>query len=200
MRGVAEEMNPRTCIVTRQAREADELIRFVAGPDGVVTPDLRHRLPGRGVWVTASRATVAEAVRKRLFGRGLKAGVSAPETLAADIDGMLERDALDALSLANKAGAIRTGAMKAEKLIRTGSAVLLLEATDAAPDGMRKLAQAIHARQAEGGTPVAVRRTFSAEQMGLALGGDNVVHAAAIAGGATTSLIGRLDRLERYRA
>ncbi len=45
---VEQDMNDRTCIVTRESGYADDMIRFVAGPDGAVVPDLKHELPGRG--------------------------------------------------------------------------------------------------------------------------------------------------------
>jgi uncharacterized protein len=64
---VGTNRRERTCIVTRRARPVGELIRFVVAPDGTLVPDLRRKLPGRGVWVTASSAIVAEAERKRLF-------------------------------------------------------------------------------------------------------------------------------------
>jgi len=55
----------RICIVTRAVAPVDALIRFVVAPDGAVVPDLRRRLPGRGIWVTAKADHVetAEAVR-----------------------------------------------------------------------------------------------------------------------------------------
>ena len=43
----------RLCAATRSVKPVDDMIRFVVGPDGVV-PDLKRKLPGRGVWVTAS--------------------------------------------------------------------------------------------------------------------------------------------------
>ena len=67
----------RTCIVTRAVKPVAELIRFVLGPDDQVVPDLKHKLPGRGVWVTAPprrRRGGGEAppVRPRLQGRGAR--------------------------------------------------------------------------------------------------------------------------------
>ena len=95
----------RTCIVSRTARPAAELIRFVLGPDGQVVPDLNHKLPGRGVWVTARADMVEEAVRRRLFSRAFKAEAKTSPTLAGEIAEALRRDLRQSLSLANKAGA-----------------------------------------------------------------------------------------------
>src|SRR6266849_10162615 len=81
----------RLCIATRQVRPVEELMRFVAGPDGAVVPDLKRRLPGRGVWITARRHLVEEAVRRRIFGRGFKVDVRISAELADELDGLLER-------------------------------------------------------------------------------------------------------------
>ena len=68
----------RTCVVTRAKLAPDDLLRFVLSPEGIVTPDLRRKLPGRGVWVQTSRDAVAEALRRKAFTRGFKAPVNAP--------------------------------------------------------------------------------------------------------------------------
>jgi len=192
-----DDMNPRTCIVSREAGEADEMIRFVLAPDGSVVPDLKRKLPGRGVWVTARREIIETAVRKRLFARGLKAEAIAAPGLGEDIDRLLEADALRALAMARKAGQVVTGFGKVDQAVRRGKAILLLHATDAAADGMRKLSQAVHSLGDVPGPQV--RTIFSSAQMDLALGGDNVIHAASLAGGASEFLLGRIDRLARYR-
>ena len=62
----------RLCAATRTVRPVNEMIRFVVGPAGDAVPDLKHKLPGRGLWVTASRDTLAEAVRRKVFARGFK--------------------------------------------------------------------------------------------------------------------------------
>jgi uncharacterized protein len=193
-----DDMNPRTCIVTREAMEADEMIRFVAGPDGKVVPDLKRRLPGRGVWVTARRSVVETAVRKHLFARGLKENVEAAATLPADVERLLEQAALSALSMARKAGLVVTGFTKVDAALRSGKVALLLNANDAADDGVRKLAQAIHSLE-EASRPPA-RAIFSSDQMDLALGGNNVVHAAALKGGASDTLLARIEGLAGYRS
>src|SRR5579871_5287276 len=102
----------RLCIATRQVRPVGALIRFVIGPDGAVVPDLKRRLPGRGVWVTARRQAVAEAVRRRLFGRGLKAEVRVSPELPDAVERLLEQSALNALSIARKAGLVVHGFAK----------------------------------------------------------------------------------------
>ena len=61
----------RMCAVTRLVRPIDELIRFVVSPSGEVMADLKRKLPGRGLWVSASQKAVSEAARRNLFAKGL---------------------------------------------------------------------------------------------------------------------------------
>jgi len=39
----------RLCVATGAVKPVAEMIRFVVSPDGVAVPDLKHRLPGRGM-------------------------------------------------------------------------------------------------------------------------------------------------------
>src|SRR5215472_6861504 len=104
----------RLCIATRKTRPVGELIRFVVGPDGAVVPDIKRRLPGRGVWITARRQLVDEAVRRRIFGRSFRAEVRVPTDLADELDRLLEQWVLNALSIAHKAGLVALGFTKVE--------------------------------------------------------------------------------------
>ena len=70
------EMTPSAaCALTRARRPKDELIRFVLGPDGTIVPDLKEKLPGRGVWLTAAHDTCrrrgqTQRLRPGVQGRG----------------------------------------------------------------------------------------------------------------------------------
>ena len=188
----------RTCIVTRAKMAPDAMIRFVVGPDGAVVPDLRRRLPGRGVWVAASAALVTRAATKGAFGRGFRVKVRADATLAAEVDALLGRDALGLLAMANKAGAVTTGFTKVESALGEGKVSALLHATEAAEDGCRKLDAA--ARRRGGVAPPPSVKLFSGEQLDLALGRANVIHAALAAGPVGEAFLGRCRRLTAYRA
>src|SRR6266404_7188780 len=96
----------RMCAVTRQVRPIDELIRFVVSPSGEVIPDLKRKLPGRGLWVSASRQAVAEAARRNQFSKGFKRDVHVAPTLAADTENLLVRGVIEALAMAAKAGQV----------------------------------------------------------------------------------------------
>jgi predicted RNA-binding protein YlxR (DUF448 family) len=188
----------RMCVVTRERRAPEDLIRFVAGPEGTVVPDIRAKLPGRGIWVTARNDLVEEAVRRQAFSRGLKATAKADKTLPADVDALLERDCLQSLSLANKAGTVVTGFTRVETAIAGGNIALLLHASDAGVDGMRKLLQALRRRFGEDGPPGI--NLFASSQLDLALGRSNVIHAALKAEPASKAFLARCRRLVAYRA
>jgi predicted RNA-binding protein YlxR (DUF448 family) len=200
-RQVARRDGPqRLCIVSRDAKAPDELIRFVVGPDGTLVPDLKQRLPGRGVWVTATAEAVREAVRRKAFAKSLKSAVTLPTMLVESIDALLERDALQALSFVNKAGEAVTGFTKVETAIGKGNVVALLHAREAAPDGMRKLAQALRRRFGErADEAVATIDVFVGTDLDLALGGAHVIHAALNAGPASAGFLARWRRLARFR-
>ncbi len=189
----------RLCIVTREVKPVTEMIRFVIGPDQHVVPDLRRRLPGRGVWVTATRAAVAEAVKRRAFARGFKADVGVAPDLADEVERLLERSALDALSIVRKAGRAALGFAQVERALASEPVVALLHAADAGREGVRKLAAA-RSRLGEKAEDVPVMDQFTAAQLDLAFGRPNVVHAALLAGSASDGFLARYRNLERFRA
>jgi predicted RNA-binding protein YlxR (DUF448 family) len=190
----------RTCVVTRAVKPVGELIRFVIAPDGAVVADLKRRLPGRGVWVTATRAVVDEAVKRKLFAKGFKREARAAPDLGAQVDQQLERAALDSLGIAHKSGRVRTGFAKTEAALADDPVAAVLQASDGSADGERKIAAAISNRQMagfEGEVPVV--KAFTIAQLDLALGRSNVVHAALLAGPASNGFLARCQSLERYR-
>src|SRR5690606_33788193 len=119
-----QAVHDRTCSVTRESGSAEDRIRIVAGPDGSAVADRKRNLPGRGCWVKAERRFVDEAVKRRLFARALKEGVTAQDDLGALVDRLLTKSALGSLALARKAGAVVSGSTKVDQAIRTGAAAL----------------------------------------------------------------------------
>ena len=194
----AEETGPlRRCALTRERRPKEDLLRFVLGPEGEIVPDLKERLPGRGVWVTAAQDCVAEAAKKNVFARALKTQVMVHKDLAAQVDRLLTDAALGALGLANKAGGVVFGNGKVEDALSRGRVIGLIHAKEAAEDGCRKLDGKFGAQGVKAGNPAI--RTFSADELGLASGRTNVIHAALIQGGAATNFVEAAKRVERYR-
>lgn len=194
----------RLCAVTRQVRPIAELIRFVVGPDGTVVPDLKRKLPGRGLWITNSSTVVAEAAKRGVFARGFKRQVQVPPALADDTGALLARAVTDALAMAAKAGEVVSGFTKVERSLTEGSAVALIHASDAAADGVRKL-DATARRTADPAEikdlrgPLPIIETLTSDELDLALGRSNVIHAALLAGAAAKTVLLRSDALARFR-
>jgi predicted RNA-binding protein YlxR (DUF448 family) len=193
------ESTRRTCIVTRDVLDPSHLVRFVADPDGIVVPDLKRNLPGRGVWVTATKSCVEQAVAKSAFSRSLKSKARADENLPGLVENLLFDAALGALGFARKAGQCITGSGKVEAAIRSGKASAVLHALDGAEDGLRKIRQAVHSAEREGGRKLKIWRIFSSTQMNMAFGATNVIHAALIDGGAARNCVNRVAELSQYR-
>lgn len=196
----------RTCALTRLEKPVEALVRFVVGPDGSIVPDVEARAEGRGVWITLSHACVAEAVKKKAFARSLKAQVSVADDLAELTRLRLEQRLLSALGMARKAGQFVTGATKVKTALQSGQALALITATDAAEDGRNKMLGALkalnHARREAGisGPGLPHFESLSSVQMGLALGLENVIHAALTTGAAAQSAVDKANRLARYNA
>ena len=187
----------RLCAVTRTVKPVGELIRFVVGPQGVV-PDLKRRLPGRGLWITADRATLKDAITRNVFARGFKRDIRATAELVDLTELLLQRSVFDALSIAGKAGLVLTGFAKVEAAIAREPLVGLIHAADAGADGVAKLAAAL--RQRPDADRIAMIKNLTTAQLDLALGRSNVVHAALLAGPANDTVLARLARLERFRS
>src|SRR5262245_21107440 len=129
----------RFCAATGAVRPVDDMIRFVVSPDGSVVPDLKRRLPGRGIWITATRPALRRALTRKAFAKSFKRDVRLPPDFVESTEKLLERAALDALSIARKAGKTAVGFGKAEAALARERVVALIHAADAAPDGVRKL-------------------------------------------------------------
>ena len=196
-RGPAEagKERARLCLATGETKPIGEMIRYVVAPDGCVVPDIAHRLPGRGAWVTARPAALRTAIERKLFGRAFRGKGIADAELPSLVERLLLQTALAALSMANKAGQVVTGFERAKESLHKGRAEILVHASDAAPDGVQKL----DAVAAPGAGKVAVIRIFTGTQLDLALGRPNVVHAALFGHSASRVFLAHSLRYERWR-
>lgn len=194
-RGPSATGRERFCALTRTARPVDEMIRFVVGPHGDVVPDVKQKLPGRGLWLTATHEAVTAALAKRVFARGFRRDIHVTGDLAARTDELLVRATLDALAIAGKAGNVASGFGKAEEAINRSEAIALIHATDAAADGRRKLDAVLR----RNGRQIPVIDAFSSAQLDLALNRLNVIHAALLAGPVSETFLARTERLVRFR-
>ena len=195
----------RMCALSRDVRPIDELIRFVVSPQGEVVADVKRKLPGRGLWISASRQAVAEAVQRRHFGRGFRRDVRVAATLAADTEILLARSAVEALAIAAKAGQVISGFSKVESALQarqgTPAILALIHASDGAADGIRKLEALAHKNHGIHGESAefTIVTALTSAQLDLALGRSNVVHAALLAGPASKTFLLRSQTLVQYR-
>lgn len=180
----------RRCIVTGEVQPKAGLIRFVAGPDGQVVPDLAEKLPGRGIWVSADRGAIQKAAAKGLFSRAAKAPVKAPENLAEMVEAGVARRLVELVSLARKSGRAVAGFEKVKGWLAEGRAKVLLQASDGSERGKGKL-----------WTPTGGRwfGCLTASELGLSFGRDHVIHGALAAGGLTDKVILEAGRLTGLR-
>jgi len=196
----------RMCALSHNVRPIDELVRFVVSPQGEVIADVKRKLPGRGLWISASRQAVAEAVRRHHFGKGFRREVRVPATLVADTEALLARSAVEALAIAAKAGQAISGFSKVEAALkaRQGTTAIraLIHASDGAADGIRKLeALARKNLGIHGESPdFSIVTVLTSAELDLALGRANVVHAALLAGPASKTFLLRSQTLVRYRS
>ncbi|WEF23803.1 RNA-binding protein [Paracoccus sp. S3-43] len=180
----------RRCIVTGEVQPKAGLIRFVAGPDGTVVPDLAEKLPGRGIWVSADRAAIDKAAAKGLFSRAAKAPLRAPDGLADLVEAGVARRLVGLVSLARKSGRAVAGFEKVKGWLAEGRAKVLLQASDGSDRGKGKL-----------WTPTGGRwfGCLTASELGLSFGRDHVIHGALAAGGLTDKVILEAGRLTGLR-
>ena len=194
-RTAAEAARERRDLVSGEVMPEARLIRFVAGPDGTVVPDLARKLPGRGMWVEATRTSVETAAKKGGFSRSAKAQLKAPPDLADQVERLLTRRLLDGLGLARRAGELTFGFEKAAHAIASGRVAWMVEASDGSADGRRKLLQA--ARRLE--RPPRLIGVFSCNDLSLALGLGNVIHLVFLAGRGAERWTDDVERLAGFR-
>ncbi len=190
-----EASRERRDVASGQVMPEAKLVRFVLGPDGALVPDLARKLPGRGVWTAATREAVELAVKRDAFSRSLKTKAKAPPGLADLVQGLLEQRLLAGLGLAKKAGELISGFDKVEALAASGRAAWLVEAADGAADGRRKL---LGAARRSSRSPE-LFGVFDSEALGVALGLENAVHCAVIAGRGAARWTLDVRRLEGFR-
>jgi predicted RNA-binding protein YlxR (DUF448 family) len=168
------------------------MIRFVVGPEDRLCPDVAGRLPGRGLWVTASGEALRRAVAKRLFARAARRSVHVDPDLPATVERLVERQCLDMIGFARRAGVLTAGFEKVDAMLRRGPVGVLIEAADGSADGRGKLgALAGEAR---------IVALFSSAALAEAIGRDGVVvHAAIGRGKLAERFIAASDRLAGLR-
>lgn len=182
----------RRCIVTGESQDPGRMIRFVVGPEDRLVPDVASKLPGRGIWVGARRELIARAVEKKAFSRAARQSVTVDPDLPERVERLLERQCLDLLGLARRAGSVAAGFDKVEAMLRKGPIGALIAASDGAEDGRAKL------RRLAPDAPLVA--ALPAAALAEALGREGVVvHAAIAPGGLAEKFVAASVRLAGLR-
>ena len=182
----------RKCIATGEVSPKAGLIRFVVGPDATVVPDIAAKLPGRGIYVSSTRAALDRAGGKGLFARAARQPVKVPDGLTDLVEVLLTKRVVELLSMARKAGDAVTGYEKVKEWLVKGSAVALIQASDGSERGKTKL------RAPDGENSLI--SCLTAGEIGLAFGRERAIHAALAAGGLTTRVVEEAARLAGLRS
>ena len=180
----------RKCLATGDVRPKSEMIRFVVGPDRTVVPDLAGKLPGRGMWVTATPQALETAIRKNHFTRAAKGPVTVSATLVDDIQQQLARRVVDLISLSRKSGTAVSGYEKVKDVLSKETADVLLQAEDGSSRGKSKLSTPHYGHYIG---------WLTADELGMAFGRQTVIHAALGAGGLTQRVVEEARRLKGFR-
>lgn len=191
----AEADRQRRDLVSGEVMAEARLIRFVADPSGQVTPDIARKLPGRGLWVAADRGSVETAARKGGFSRSAKTKLSASADLADEVEQLLVTRLLNGLGLARRGGDLTSGFEKVAAAVASGKAAWLIEANDGADDGRRKMLAQVR----KSPRPPRLFGVFNSDELGLALGLDNVIHLAFLAGPGAGRWTADVERLAGFR-
>lgn len=199
---VEPETGPlRCCIVTRSRLPKERMFRFVVAPDRTVVPDLSAKLPGRGIWLSASGDVIVsggvpgdmdrrEKDRRlvRAFARAARGPVSVPPNLSDMLEAALLRRIGETLGLARRAGQAIAGFEKAREWVRGGRARVVLQASDGSA--------AERARFMSGCDPsVAVVDPLPAVMLGRIFARDHAVHVAVSPGRLAETLVIDAERL-----
>jgi predicted RNA-binding protein YlxR (DUF448 family) len=183
----------RTCLVTGAEKKPEHMLRFVVGPEGEVTPDLARRLPGRGMWVSAERAAVEQAVARKLFSKAARAPVKMPADLAERVERLLRDRVVEDLGRARRAGRAVAGFVRVEQMIGQGRAGLLIVPEEADGDGLAKL----------GVSGLPVERLGDAALLGGVFGREQAIYVAVArddrSGQFVQRIAGGAARWRRYR-
>ena len=169
----------RRCLASGETRQPADMVRFVLDPEGVVTPDIQGKLPGRGVWVSSDRKSLEKVIALKSFARGFKGKAKVEGDLVGLTEKLLARRILGLITMARKAGVIALGNDQVQSMAREAAIAFRIEASDGSKDGrskIRTLAKAMN-REQDLPDPIVVG-CFTADEIGKALARESIVHAA----------------------
>lgn len=187
---MSKETETRKCIVSKEVKEKENLLRFVADNEGRIIPDFKKKLQGKGVYVSNSKKALMEAVDKNLFAKALKLKVRAGTDLIDMVENILKKSGLEAVSLSKKAGVLVTGFEKVKEALKKDKIAFVLEAKDAGDDGHNKIVSL--AKNLE------LFDLYSVEELDKVLGKTNTVHAAFMKSDAAKMVYAKLHKLKTF--
>lgn len=130
----------RRCIVTGENLPVGGMIRFVLSPAKVVTPDINRKLPGRGLWVSATQEALKLAVLRNRFAASAKTSVTIPPDLLAQVEKLCLTKLENTMGMANRANMLAAGIDNVMNVLRLGKAGVYLTASPKTSDARRKIA------------------------------------------------------------
>ncbi len=191
----------RKCIATGETADPNALIRFALSPNGVVTPDIAAKLPGRGVWLTPEKTVLEKAIKTNAFVRGFKRAVNIPDNLADIVAELLSQNVINMIGMAKKSGQLLLGFDQVHKAASQTALAIRIEARNGSPDGRGKIRTLSKAVNRELGMPLPiVIGCFDSHVLGNACGRDNIVHAAIKPGKFASNLSDLTGKLSGFQS
>ncbi len=186
---MSRELIERKCIVEGVVKPAGELLRFVE-LNNTLLPDFNKKLPGKGMYVTNSRLSLAKALEKKLFNRVSRHNLKIADGFLDMVEGLIKQRALESINLARKSGALVAGFEKVKEVIKKNKVDFILEASDAGADGKEKVA--FLAKSIE------IFNLFSIDELDMALNKENTVHIALLKSDASRLVYNNLKKYQNF--
>lgn len=184
----------RRDVASGESADTDSMIRFVVSPDGILVPDVAHKLPGRGIWIRSDRPGLEIAIRKNIFSKAARRQVKADPGLVDQVHGLLRRRCLDLLGLARREGLLISGYEKILSNVKAKKIAWLIEATDGSADGRNRILAANRAAQGN----AKICGCFDNSDLSLALGLENAIHIALLPGRRVERWSSEMKRLSGF--
>jgi len=193
----------RRCVVTRERLPKEQMFRFVVSPERALVPDLAGKLPGRGIWLSATRDVIEGGTRTspgakqgrelvRAVARAARGPVQVPQDLSVVLETALVRRIGDYLGLARRAGQAIAGFEKARDWMRTHKAGLVLQAADGSEAERTRFRSAVQ-------DTVPVLAPLTGAELGRVFGHETVVHVVLAPGRLADAIVAEAGRLAGLR-
>ena len=181
----------RRCIVTGFRANKKDLMRFVVSPENDLVPDLKNKLPGRGIWVTANKFALEKAIVKNIFSKVAKEKISIRPDLVTSIENQLRKQILANVSLAKKAGMAIFGFEKVRLELIKNTNWLLIQAFDGSSRELDRLSGRVKKEN--------IVTCLSGSELGSVFGRNSVIHCVILNSGFIQKIIFEANRLNNLK-